>query len=581
MVHVYAKSKSKKVKVGKHSAKDKSGLASRCPLAYFYLLPFTFCLSLGVFAKTPRDEGVRADLPSDGQLRIENQYGAITVEVWEEPHVSVNASVAGAPLKGSPIIIKRTEQLLSLRVALPTARPAARTQRRKSSLTTRPSTPRIDLLVHIPERSRAEISTTDGEVQVRGLPASLSVQTLSGHIRAEFPEASDADVGAESLSGTITSIIGRPVRFSDRSLLQTRIGGGGKPVRLYSARGHITISVPTKAPVEESLARETARTPPSLNRSGGSTTGAGTPDTSGTTPQEVGEDDVIRVDTELVTLNVSVVDRGTSRGLTGLTQEDFRLYEDGVEQQLAYFDSSSAPFNLMLLIDLSGSTSKAVSLIRAAALHFVEAARPSDRIAVITFAGTPVVVSNFTSDRASLRRRIDAIEKPQGSTRLYDSLTYAMDQVAQNSKDSRRNAIILMSDGLDSILPNVTGEGSTLDYNELLRRVSEFDGVLYSLWVDTQSYEPLSPLDIQQETFDLAHDRMKELASAGGGLFYEVEKLEDLAGAYERVVADISTVYSLGYRPTNRRRDGKWRAIRVAVARSNAVARGKRGYYAN
>ena len=74
---------------------------------------------------------------------------------------------------------------------------------------------------------------------------------------------------------------------------------------------------------------------------------------------------------------------------------------------------------------------------------------------------------------------------------------------------------------------------------------------------------------------------MKELASAGGGLFYEVEKLEDLAGAYERVVADISTVYSLGYRPTNRRRDGKWRAIRVAVARSNAVARGKRGYYAN
>jgi len=91
----------------------------------------------------------------------------------------------------------------------------------------------------------------------------------------------------------------------------------------------------------------------------------------------------------------------------------------------------------------------------------------------------------------------------------------------------------------------------------------------------------LSDLDVQPETVDLAHDRMKELSEAGGGMFYEVEKLEDLAGAYERVVTDLGTVYSLGYRPTNSVRDGKWRAIRIAVARPGAVARGKRGYYAN
>ena len=108
----------------------------------------------------------------------------------------------------------------------------------------------------------------------------------------------------------------------------------------------------------------------------------------------------------------------------------------------------------------------------------------------------------------------------------------------------------------------------------------EFDGVLYTLWLDT-TYEPLSDLDIQDETFDLAYDRMEELSQAGGGLFYEVEKLEDLADAYERVVADLGTVYSLSYRPTNRVRDGHWRAIRVTLAQPNAVARGKRGYYAN
>jgi VWFA-related protein len=154
--------------------------------------------------------------------------------------------------------------------------------------------------------------------------------------------------------------------------------------------------------------------------------------------------------------------------------------------------------------------------------------------------------------------------------------------VLKDAKDSRRNAIVLMSDGLDSTLPNVTGEGSQLDYRELLGRVRELDGVLYSLWLETETeYSSLSVLDVQPETFDLAHDRMKELADAGGGIFYEVESLDDLAGAYERVVADLGTVYSIGYRPTNKQRNGKWRAIRVAVSRPNAVARGKRGYYAN
>jgi VWFA-related protein len=137
-----------------------------------------------------------------------------------------------------------------------------------------------------------------------------------------------------------------------------------------------------------------------------------------------------------------------------------------------------------------------------------------------------------------------------------------------------------MSDGLDSTLPNVTGTGSTLPYEELRSRVQEFDGIVYTVWTNTE-YEAFSPEDIQPETFDLAHDRLKELADAGGGVFYEVEKLEDLAGAYERVVADLGTVYSLSYRPTNKLRDGSWRAIHVRLPRlSNAVARGRRGYFA-
>jgi VWFA-related protein len=218
-------------------------------------------------------------------------------------------------------------------------------------------------------------------------------------------------------------------------------------------------------------------------------------------------------------------------------------------------------------------------LIRGAALRFVVAARPNDRIGVITFADAPVIVSPFTEDREALRQRINLMERPHGTTTLYDSVAFAMDQVMKNANASRRNAIVLMSDGLDSIMPNVDGEGSRIDYKDLLNRIREFDGVLYTLWLNTE-YEALSDKDVQPETFDLAYDRMKEMAEEGGGLFYEVEKLEDLAGAYERVVADLGTVYSLSYRPTNKTRDGKWRAIRLTVARPNAVARGKRGYYA-
>jgi VWFA-related protein len=307
---------------------------------------------------------------------------------------------------------------------------------------------------------------------------------------------------------------------------------------------------------------------------------AGTPAPTGEM-EEISEGDVIRVDAQLVTLNMSVVDRNTNHGVMGLGQADFRLFEDGVEQRIVQFDSASAPFDLVLLIDLSGSTRDVVKLIRAAALRFVNAARPFDRIGVITFAGQPLVVSPLTLDREVLRQRIGAIDTASGDTKLYDATDFAINKMASDVKGSRRTAIVLMSDGLDGTIPGVSGQqGSKLSYAELLNHIQEFDGVLYTLWLNTY-YQALNPQDTQPEAFDMGHDRMKEMAEGGGGSFYEVERLEDLAGAYERVVADLGTVYSLAYRPSIKNRDGTWRAIRVNVNRPSAVARGKRGYYAN
>src|ERR1041385_3788898 len=528
--------------------------------------------------KGQTNSGVRLELPANGNLRVENLRGAVIMEVGDESFVSVAAIAETGEQVASPAVIQSSATLLSVRVA-----------RADKS-------PPVHLRLRVPSKTHAAIFTGNGSVEVRGLPRALLVQTASGEVRVDLPNGSNATVVAESKTGTVASSIDSlPVNEQQRPQLRGRLGNGVNSVHVLSEAGNVTLAAQTESTVainrrdlpprrpEETPPGQQTRSdqPPQMTGNEVSKPGAGTPARQSNTPEEVSEDDVIRVDTELVSVNVSVVDRGTNHGVNDLTKEDFRLYENNAAQEIRHFESSSAPFNLVLLVDLSGSTAKVVELIKSAALHFVDAARPFDRIGVITFAGSQVIGSSLTTDHAALHDRISAIQKPDGSTKLYDSLSFAMAEVFRQSKDSRRNAIVVISDGLDSIMPNVTGEGSTLSYQELIRQAGEFDGVIYSIWTDTQSYEPLSPEDIQQETFDLAHDQMKEIADVGGGAFYECFKLQDLAGAYDRVVADLGTLYTLSYRPSNRVRDGSWRAIRVNVNRPNAVARGKRGYYAN
>ena len=525
------------------------------------------------------NQSLRFELPANGNLRVENLRGVVIAEVWSEPYVSIAAVTDTGEAIRSPAIIESSDRLLSVRV------PRS------------PSKAHVNLELRIPARTHAAFFTGNGSVEVRGLPSALLIQTVSGEIRVDVPNSANATLVAESRTGNVSSSVpSAAASQSQRPQLRARLGTGSGAVRLFSQAGNIVLGAQTQAadvtartqtivPERRESLSVPAPTPPAdrpqLSGAGPQKPGAGIPARPSSTPEEVSEDDVIRVDTELVSVNVSVVDRGTNRGVNNLSKADFRLYEDNVTQELLHFDSSSAPFNLVLLIDLSGSTANVVELIKSAASHFVDAARPFDRIGVITFAGDQAVVSPLTTDRAVLHQRIREIRRPDGSTKLYDSLSFAMNEVFRQAKDSRRNAIVLISDGLDSLMPNVTGEGSRLTYQEVLRQAREFDGVIYTIWTETQSYEPLSPGDIQQATFDLAHDQMKEIADEGGGAFYECFKLEDLAGSYDRVVADLGTLYTLSYRPTNKVRDGSWRAIRVTVSRQGAVARGKRGYFAN
>jgi VWFA-related protein len=483
-------------------------------------------LFLAAFSPTTAyaDDEIRIDLPAGGELKVRNDFGDVTAEIWSNSHVAVSAVIGGdgtTRLTRSPIIIDNRGSLITI------------------SVVRRP----VDPVVPI-------------------------------HLKIKVPD--NADITARSMRGAIkSSLSGAPA--TENAPFQTRVGNGGRKIDIQTQAGAIVLGYISSPEIATTVSpgRE-----PELLGANGPKRAAGTP-AAPVTNEDISEGDVIRVDSQLVTLNISVIDRGTNRGLLGLNQSDFKLFEDGQEQNIVQFESSSAPFDLMLLIDLSGSTREVVKLIRAAAIRFVEAARPADRIGVITFAGEARVISPLTADRDLLRQRIETIDTARGDTKLYDATNFAMDELLKESKKSRRCAIVLMSDGLDGTIPGISGQqGSRSTYPETLRNIQEFDGVLYTLWLNTE-YQAMSPEDTQPEAFDAGHDRMKEMADAGGGVFYEVERLTDLAGAYEQVVADLGTMYSLAYRPANSTRDGKWRAIRIGVSRTNAVPRGKRGYYAN
>jgi VWFA-related protein len=527
------------------------------------------CLSTGVFAQEPA--ALKVFPPDNGEISLENQFGDIEVAVWQESYLEVSTSVLPSRIKTSPLEIARSENRLLIKVS--------------GKLSKNPYP--VALKLRVPVSSKLQITTGKGIININGLPSSLSVKSVSGDINLYLPENPNVSLSAHSINGSIISTDTKEIKKKYQALH----GTGSTQASLSSATGLIYVSSPkpstetattredTTAKREE-VRREEVALPPTLKNDASTVPRSSQSNNqpSADAPLEVDEDDVVKVETDLVTLNASVVERSTGRVITGLTRTDFKIEEDGVGQKVEHFETTNAPFDLLLLIDLSGSTAKVTDIIRAATARFVSVTRPQDRVAIIAFSGTTTVVSPFTSNKSALTTAINSMQSPQGDTKLYDAINYALDYIDKESISTRRKAIILMSDGLDSDLPNVTGSGSTLPYKTIYSRAQEFDGMIYCIWTNTE-YVALSPLDIQPETFDLAYDQLYDLSEAGSGLFYEVEKLEDLAGIYEKVISDLGTVYSLSYNPTNKGRDGRLRQVRLRLPnKPGAVARTKQSY---
>src|SRR6266536_3463224 len=239
----------------------------------------------------------------------------------------------------------------------------------------------------------------------------------------------------------------------------------------------------------QTRARRVGQNPPPVTQSGsapsrppvlgGNTTtnkqpGAPTSEKTNTGPEEVDAGDVIRVDTTLVTLPVSVTDRD-GKYIPNLTKTDFRLWEDGVEQDVAFFSSVDKPFSVVLMLDTSGSTRFRIEDIQDAAITFVSQLRPDDRVMVVSFDDQVRILTDFTGDRNRLREAIRRTRTGDG-TKLYDAVDLVINR--ELNRVSGRKAIVLFTDGVDTTSRHAS-------YATNLRDAEELDALIYPVQYDT------------------------------------------------------------------------------------------------
>src|SRR3989440_611192 len=343
--------------------------------------------------------------------------------------------------------------------------------------------------------------------------------------------------------------------------------------------------------------------------------------------EEVSEGDVVRVETQLVTVPAVVTDR-TGHPLTALRAENFVVFEDGKAERLTNFATTEAPFEIALLLDTSGSTRAELGLIRDAANAFINALRPGDRVAVIAFNNAPgngaplavvEVLAPVTDDRKLLRRAIENLGTSNG-TPFYDALGRVADQLFRDPPRPEirgRRAVVALTDGVDSTSDSGYEDArakllragvasyfiqvSTEDYVEdRLLKDCQDDGrltlsakqlerfrQLFVPQAQKEDYQDFCRLgqfermDISRQLYNLARKEMGEMARASGGKAFAAGSVQEAQAAFAEVANEIGTQYSLGYYPSNKMQDGRFRQIKVEMRGvKDASVRAREGYFA-
>jgi VWFA-related protein len=323
-------------------------------------------------------------------------------------------------------------------------------------------------------------------------------------------------------------------------------------------------------------------------------------------PEEVSEGDVLRVNTALVTVPVSVLDR-QGRFIGNLQREDFRVFENDVEQSIAYFETAEKPFTVALLLDTSASTHFHLWEIKEAAIAFAKQLRPQDRVLIVSFNDEVLLLTEVTNDMNIIETVIEENANPGNSTRLYDAVDLTIRE--RLNKIKGRKAIVLFTDGVDT-------SSQQASYQSTLREVEELDALIYPIQYDTSDYlkamqgagngtvtitttrRGIFGTTTSQQTYSVntnngapipgstkedyerADQYLHALADKTGGRLYEANDTSQLARAFSSIAEELRRQYSLGYYPkTNdvESSDGR-RQIRVRVRKPNLAVKARASY---
>lgn len=352
--------------------------------------------------------------------------------------------------------------------------------------------------------------------------------------------------------------------------------------------------------------------PPVLRGGANDTRPSATP-----TPKVIDEsDDVIRVETNLVTMPVSVLDRD-GRFVTGLQQKDFQIFENGVQQKIDYFQSVEQPFTVILMIDVSPSTAFRINDIQDAAIEFIDQLRPTDKVMVISFDQRVHVLSSVTANKQELR---DAVREAQfgDGTSLYEAVDYVISR--ELNRIEGRKAVVIFTDGVDTTSRRATYQSTVAD-------VEEVDALFYPIRYDTQRANnggwggggrnrggttrggrnrrgggnggtlgdiigiilnggglPQAggtiggPIGGSPEDYETGRKYLESLAANSGGRKFEADSIYNLDASFAGIAEELRRQYSLGYYPEKVGTVGERKQIRVRVDRPNLVVRAKNSY---
>jgi VWFA-related protein len=295
----------------------------------------------------------------------------------------------------------------------------------------------------------------------------------------------------------------------------------------------------------------------------------------------VADPSALRIETTLIVTPVMAMDRD-GKYLPGLASTDFEVYEDGLKQEISDFGDSETPIHVALVLDVSGSTRFKLEDIQDAALDFVDQLRPQDRVMVVSFERLVYVESEFTNDREKLMRAI-LRTRSGGSTRVQDALDLTMTERLE--KIQGRKAIVVFTDGVDNASYLATWE-------DVKARIEESGALVYPVRYDTlenitSAYAGIAPPpnvksagEAAEKEYARAAQNLKNLATASGGRYYDVETIGDTKQAFANIAEELRQYYWLGYYPANTVHDGKYHKINVVTGKPGVVLRARLGYRA-